>query len=47
VPEAATMIMKGGAMIVSSGFTEQQGLQFQKALMKLQISLEDTFLDIA
>ena len=26
VPEAATMIMKGGAMIVSSHFTEQQGL---------------------
>jgi predicted ATPase len=46
VPEAATLIMKGGAMIVSSGFTEQQGLLFQKALMKLQISLEDSFVDI-
>ena len=34
-------------MIVSSSFTEQQGLQFQKALMKLQIALEDTFIDIA
>lgn len=47
VPEAATLIMKGGAMIVSSEFTEQQGLQFQKALMRLQIALEDTFLEIA
>lgn len=28
VPEAATLIMKGGAMIVSSSFTQQQGLQF-------------------
>lgn len=34
-------------MIVSSEFTEQQGLQFQKALMRLQIALEDTFVDIA
>jgi len=47
VPEAATMIMKGGAMIVSSDFTEQQGLMFQKSLMRLQIALEDTFLEIA
>lgn len=47
VPEAATLIMKGGAMIVSSSFTEQQGLQFQKNLMRLQIALEDTFIDIA
>ena len=35
VPEAATIVMKGGAMIVSSSFTEQQGLMFQKGLMKL------------
>jgi len=47
VPEAATIIMKGGAMIVSSAFTEEQGLQFQKALIKEQIGLEDTFLGIA
>lgn len=39
--------MKGGAMIVSSSFTQQQGLSFQKSLMKLQIGLEDVFLDIA
>ena len=46
VPEAATIIMKGGAMIVSSSFTEQQGLMFQKGLMKLQTALEDSFIDI-
>ena len=46
VPEAATIIMKGGAMIVSSDFTEQQGLMFQKGLMKLQTALEDSFIDI-
>jgi|TARA_B110000285_G_scaffold223879_1_gene279981 hypothetical protein len=28
VPEAATALMNGGAFIVSSGFTQAQGLQF-------------------
>jgi putative protein kinase ArgK-like GTPase of G3E family len=28
VPEAATTLMKGGAFIVSSEFTDEQGLQF-------------------
>ena len=46
VPEAATLIMRGGAMIVSSSFTEQQGLLFQKGLMRLQIALEESFLEI-
>ena len=47
VPEAATIFMKGGAMIVSSNFTEQQGLNFQKGLMRMQIALEDSFMDVA
>ena len=46
VPEAATLIMKGGAMIVSAAFTPDQGLMFQKALMKLQIALEDCYCEI-
>jgi len=46
VPEAATLLMKGGAFIVSTGFTESQGLLFQKVLMKLQVALEDTFIEI-
>ena len=37
VPEAATTLMKGGAFIVSSEFTEEQGLEFQKTLMKTQV----------
>jgi hypothetical protein len=37
VPEAATTLMKGGAFIVSSEFTEEQGLDFQKTLMKTQV----------
>lgn len=47
VPEAATLLMKGGAFIVSSGFTESQGLLFQKVLIRLQVALEDSFIDIA
>lgn len=46
VPEAATILMKGGAFIVSTGFTESQGLMFQKTLMKLQVALEDSFIEI-
>jgi nucleoside-triphosphatase THEP1 len=46
VPEAATIMMKGGAFIVSTGFTESQGLMFQKILMKLQVALEDSFIEI-
>ena len=33
-------------MIVSSSFTSQQGLLFQKGLMRLQIALEESFLEI-
>ena len=46
VPEAATQLMKGGAFIVSTAFTESQGLQFQRCLMKLQVALEDSFIEI-
>lgn len=28
VPEAATLLMKGGAMIVSSSFNQMEGLKF-------------------
>lgn len=47
VPEAATALMNGGAFIVSGKFTESQGLAFQKCLMRLQVALEDAFIDIA
>ena len=39
--------MKGGAMIDSATFNKNQGLNFQKALMRLQASLEDVFFEIA
>lgn len=41
VPEAATMLFKGGASIVSTDFDQMQGARFQHALMKIQINLED------
>ena len=47
VPEAATLFGNGGAMIAAKNFDAQQGLMFQKALMKMQIALEDSFIQIA
>ena len=44
VPEAATLFGNGGAMIAAKNFDAQQGLMFQKALMKMQIALEDSFI---
>ena len=38
--------MKGGAFIISGAFTEAQGVQFQRTLMKLQVALEDSFIEI-
>ena len=46
VPEAATTIMKAGAMIATASFTAMQGVTFQKALMKMQTALEDSLVDI-
>lgn len=45
VPEAATMLFLGGASL--SGASEQQRYEFQKALVKLQLSLEESFLSLA
>lgn len=33
-------------MIVSSSFTKYQGLKFQKALLRLQIALEQSFTEL-
>lgn len=35
VPEAATLLMKAGAMIVAEDFTQVDGVKFQINLMKL------------
>lgn len=47
VPEAASLLAKGGAMIDATKFNPGEGLAFQKILMNLQISLEETYSDIA
>lgn len=44
VPEAATLMMKGGAMINTFNFTTTDGVIFQQTLLKLQVALEDTFI---
>lgn len=47
VPEAATMLMRGGAMINMQVFTRAQKMKFQMNLLRLQMNLEDIFTDIA
>lgn len=47
VPEAATMLMKGGAMIQTNKLTFSDAVKFQINVMKSQMSLEDIFIDIA
>lgn len=47
VPEAATLLSKGGAMINMEKFTKTDQIRFQGNLMKLQMSLEDIFTDLA
>ena len=47
VPEAATMLMKGGAFIQSGKMSFSNAVKFQINLMKMQMALEDNFLEIA
>ncbi len=47
VPEAATILMKGGAFIETPKMTLASAVRFQINLMKLQMSLEDNFIQIA
>ena len=47
VPEAATMLMKGGAMIETHKMALQDAVRFQINVMKTQMVLEDIFIDIA
>lgn len=46
VPEAATTIFSAGGVLNMTNYTQYQGLQFQKALLGLQIALEKQFVDI-
>lgn len=45
VPEAATLMMTGGASF--SGMTKEQVLNFQTALLRTQLALEDAFYAVA
>lgn len=45
-PEAATLIFGSGGILDMQNYTVYQGLQFQKALMGLQIAIEKQFVDL-
>jgi predicted ATPase len=47
VPEAATMLMKGGAMIQTHKLGFSDAVRFQINVMRTQMVLEDIFIDIA
>jgi hypothetical protein len=47
VPEAATMLMKGGAFIQTGKMSFSDAVKFQINVMKMQMALEDTFLEAA
>lgn len=47
VPEAATLMMKGGCFIQTGKMTFADGVKFQINLMKFQMILEDVFLEMA
>jgi predicted ATPase len=47
VPEAATLMMKGGCFIQTKKMTFADGVKFQINLMKAQMILEDVFLETA
>ena len=47
VPEAATILMLGGALIQTPKMSFSNAVKFQINLMKLQMNLEDIFVEIA
>lgn len=47
VPEAATILKKGGALIQTGQMKFTNAVKFQKNLMKLQMDLEEIFIDVA
>ncbi len=47
VPEAATMLNRGGARIANTNLDAETVVKFQISLLKTQMILEDTFADIA
>ena len=47
MPEAATILMQGGAFIQTPKMTLSYAVKFQISLMRLQMQLEDIFVEIA
>lgn len=47
VPEAATILGSGGALLNFPEYSEKQMINFQYSLMKMQIGLEDTMTNIS
>lgn len=47
VPEAATMLMKGGVFIQTPKMTFADSVKFQINIMRTQMNLEDIFVEIA
>lgn len=47
VPEAATVMKKGGALITTQKMRFSDAVKFQMNLMNLQMALEDIFIEIA
>jgi hypothetical protein len=47
VPESATVMKKGGALITTGKMHFADAVKFQMNLMKLQMALEDIFIEIA
>jgi len=47
VPEGANLLMKGGAALDKKKFAFSKAVRFQMNLMKMQMSLEDVFIQIA
>jgi putative protein kinase ArgK-like GTPase of G3E family len=47
VPEAATLMTQGGCFIQTKKMSFADSVRFEKALLKLTLSLEDVFLETA
>jgi predicted ATPase len=47
VPEAAKVLKKGSALASTSNMTFGEAVKFQMNVMKLQMALEDIFIEIA
>ena len=47
IPEASTLLVKGGALNNLSGQDVNSQVEFQASLMQLQMALEDAFTEIA